>query len=248
MNPFSTSSTVSPASRGRADAWCFLVDTVDAVIVGVVGGIGAGKSTVVQMLADCGAETVDADREAHEVLEEPEVRRSLREHFGEEVFLADGRVDRGQLARRVFSHPEELRSLEALVHPRVRQRILATIEGFEERQGEDDVAAGGRLLALDVPLLLESPLARECDAMIYVDADSATRARRVADRGWSPQELARRERFQKSTEEKKRLARFVIDNSGTLEETRRQVEACYAQLFEPGPGNHGRDRDKGEER
>jgi len=199
-----------------------------AVILGVIGGIGAGKSTVVRMLAECGAEVVDADAEAHEALEEAEVRRELKGWLGTEVFRRDGTVDRKAVAARVFRSPEGLRRLEALIHPRVRTAIEAKVLAF---QAAGESSAGERLLVLDVPLLLDSPLAEKCDAILYVDAEHATRVRRVAERGWEKGELERRESFQRSDAEKRQAADHTMDNSGSIDETRLQVRELYSRLL-----------------
>jgi dephospho-CoA kinase len=219
------------------------------VIVGVLGGIGAGKSTVVRMLSELGATVVDADLEAHQVLETPAVREALRGWLGGEVFGADGRVDRGEVARRVFSSPRDLRRLEDMVHPPVLAALREKVEAFRRAAGEKDV------LVLDVPLLAESPLRDLCDALLFVEASLAVRKRRVAGpagsgrggRGWAPEEIERRERFQLDLEEKKRLADRAIDNSGDLEDTRRQVRECYEDLLRrTSGGKRGGDDDGGE--
>lgn len=200
------------------------------MIVGVLGGIGAGKSTVVRMLVDLGAEAVDADQVAHQVLETSRVREALKQRLGSGVFQADGRVDRKEVARRVFSRPDELRELEGLIHPEVRRIIEESVEGFRKSRGKSDV------LVLDVPLLAESPLKRHCDSILYIEAGPEVRRQRVENRGWTSGELERREKFQKSSEEKRSVADCVVDNSGTLEETRRQVTAYYEGVLRSSEG------------
>lgn len=197
------------------------------MVVGVLGGIGAGKSTVTKMLADLGAETVLADDLAHEALDRPAGRAALRSWIGPAAFDGDGKVDRAALAERVFSDPRELRRLEEIVHPEVKRRI-------EKRVLEHRKAGGGGILALDVPLLLESALHRLCDALIFVEASDATRAARVAARGWRREEIERRERLQASLAEKRQVAGHVIDNSGAIEKTREQVAALYQELASGG--------------
>ena len=191
------------------------------MIVGVIGGIGAGKSTIARLLVELGAEVVDADALAHEVLETPEVKGSLVSWLGEEVLGEDGKVDRKKVAQRVFTSPEEIKKLETLVHPRVRKRIEERILEHSKRNKE---AKESGLLILDVPLLDGSPLRKHCSGMLFVDSQPGTRRKRVEARGWEPGELERRERLQTSLDEKKRLSDWVVDNSGTLEETQRQLK------------------------
>jgi dephospho-CoA kinase len=194
------------------------------MILGILGGVGSGKSTVARMLAGKGGLVVDADRMAREVLEEPGSREQLRRRFGDGVFRSDGTVDRRAIARCVFADRKELRWLEDLVHPRVVERIHALVTAHRREQ------PSGRLLVLDVPLLLDTSLHELCDALIFVDAPLEVRRKRVQPRGWEKGEIEAREAHQVSNETKRQAADCVIDNSGDPEETGRQVEACHARL------------------
>lgn len=201
-----------------------------ALIVGIVGGIAAGKSTVVAMFVECGADAIDADREAHQVLEEPDVVNALAEWLGPQVLTAGGQVDRAYVAKRVFADAQALERLEQLIHPRVARVI-------EERVRRFRTQSDSPVLVLDVPLLLESEqLAGLCDAFVFVDASRELRASRAAARGWSAEELEQREKFQITTEEKRRRADVSIDTSGTLEDTRHQVQTCFGELVRRDPG------------
>jgi dephospho-CoA kinase len=192
------------------------------MIVGVLGGIGAGKSTVSRMLADLGAEAVDADALAREVLDLPETRGRLEALFGREAVGRGEKVDRKALSRRVFTNPQDLKKLEGLLHPEVLRRIEMKVAEHKKRKKK------GEILVLDVPLLLESSLAGRCDALVFVEASAASRSRRVRERGWDSRERRRRESAQRSLAEKRRVADHVIDNSGSIARTRRQVEALHA--------------------
>jgi dephospho-CoA kinase len=196
------------------------------MIVGILGGIGSGKSTVTRLFVELGAEAVDADRLAHEVLDSPSARQAVQEWLGEEVLLEDGKVDRQRVARAAFRTEENLKRLEKIIHPEVLRRVEVEIRRHRER------ARGQGLLVLDVPLLASLPLRGECDALVFVDAKAEVRHRRAVERGLDVGEIARREGFQASLEEKRRMADFVMDNSGSLEETREQVKACHARLNE----------------
>ncbi len=191
------------------------------MIVGIIGGIGAGKSTVTRMLAELGAETVDADSLAHEALETPHVRRALVGWIGEDAVGPSGKVNRKAVASLVFSSPEKLKELERLVHPEVLRRIEDRVKKHETTGKKAPV------LVLDVPLLLASPLKARCQEVVFVEAAPELRRKRVEDRGWAAGELERREGLQVSIDKKKLVANHVIDNSRTLDETRRQVVALY---------------------
>lgn len=193
------------------------------MILGVLGGIGSGKSTVTEMFAALGAEILDADAIAHELIEQEETKSMLRQWWGDEVIGADGKVNRKKIQEKVFSDAQELVRLEKLLHPEVRKRIEKKIDAF--REGD------GKLLVLDVPLLASSPLRGFCDEIIFVNSDETIRETRVKTRGWKSGERERRESFQAPEKEKISLAGSIINNSGSLDETRRQVESLYESLL-----------------
>ncbi|HVR74762.1 MAG TPA: dephospho-CoA kinase [Planctomycetota bacterium] len=202
------------------------------MIVGITGGVGAGKSTVTRILEALGAETVDADALAHEALETRAVREALVHWLGDSIMTPDGNVNRKGLAERVFSHPEDLKRLEALVHPQVLARITRKVEEHrtsEKARGGSPGETAESILVLDIPLLESTPLKDLCDHVIYVDATAEARRRRVRERGWEEGELERREGLQTALEDKKGMSDAVIDNSGLLAETRGQVEALYSR-------------------
>jgi dephospho-CoA kinase len=196
-------------------------------VIGLLGGIASGKSWVAGALAGKDGLLIDADAIAREVLETEEVRAELRRAFGPEILLPDGRPDRVELARRVFSQPAERARLESFTHPRIRARIRALLEGARARRIPRVV--------LDVPLLLENQaahgLAEECHELLFVDSDAQARERRAAaSRGWESGEVARREAQQLPLEDKRARAHFVITNRGTLEELETQVLRYLAHL------------------
>jgi len=197
------------------------------MIVGIVGGIGAGKSTVRRLCEELGAEAVDADALAHAALETPVVRKALESWLGARAVGPDGKVDRKAVASLVFSDTARLKELEALVHPLVLKSIEEVLAKHTETETTEARALGRQMLVLDVPLLLESPLRERCDAILYVDAPLEVRRRRAQERGWNAQEIERRERLQTPDGEKRRLATVVLDNSNSLDETRRQVGELY---------------------
>ena len=147
-----------------------------------------------------------------------------------------GSADRKALADRVFTDPKALEALNAIVHPEVRERIRERI--LLHRRGRDGGAGPGSVLVLDVPLLAGSPLQAECDGWVYVEAPAALRLARIRARGWAQGEMERREAFQAPLERKKELARWIVDNSGTLEDSRRQVRRILGEIAGAGPAAH----------
>jgi dephospho-CoA kinase len=188
-------------------------------VIGLLGGVGSGKSTVAGLLARRGLRVLDADAEAREVTRLPEVRAALQRRFGTDVLDASGELDRERLARRVFGDPAATADLNALVHPAVRARLAAALD-----------AAGGQPVVLDVPLLLESPLAARVTCWVFVEAPEAVRDARVAARGWQPDERTRREARQAGLDAKRARADHVLENSGSLAHLEAQVDALLRQI------------------
>jgi dephospho-CoA kinase len=197
------------------------------IVIGLIGGVASGKSSVAATLAELGAAVLDADAIARRLLDDPEVRAKLLQRFGTAIAAAGdpAAIDRAALARRTFGHPEELAYLEGLVHPRVREELA---RGLARHLVREDVPA----IVLDVPLLLEAspqgearPLAEQCDLLVHVESPPAERRRRVVElRGWGGDELARRETHQLPAEEKRRRADLVLLNDGTLARLRERVQ------------------------
>lgn len=177
-------------------------------VIGLVGGIGSGKSTVAAEIArQAGGIVIDSDKEAKAALDRPDVRDQLVAWWGRGVVGKDGRIDRGQVADIVFRRPEERARLEGLVHPIVRSTRAQAIERAR--------AAGAGVAIIDAPLLFEAGVDRECDLVLYVDAPLAARVERVkATRGWDAAELERREKAQLPLEEKRQRSDDVVVNDG----------------------------------
>jgi dephospho-CoA kinase len=174
-------------------------------IIGIVGGIGSGKSYVARLFGDEGCLVIDADALVREAYEDPAVRQMLRSWWGETIFRADGAVDRRAIAGRVFVDEAERRRLEGLLHPWVNERRRQIMEAADDAQ---TVA-----FVWDTPLLMETGLNRECDAVVFVDAPESERLRRVAaQRGWDEQELRRREKLQMPLDKKRELSDDVLVN------------------------------------
>jgi len=196
-----------------------------ALVVGLVGGIGAGKSAVARAMGELGFVVIDSDREAKAALDRPEVRDELVRWWGKGVLGAEGRVDRKVVAGIVFADAAERRRLEALVHPLVK----ATRAELVRRAA----AEGKPGVVVDAPLLIEAGSDAECDAVVFVDAPRERRLERVrATRGWDEAELTRREAAQLPLEAKRARADAVVLNDADPATLRRRVEALVEDLSE----------------
>ncbi len=193
-------------------------------VIGLAGGIGAGKSEVARALADLGCHVIDSDQEARAVLERPEVKAQLVAWWGSGVLDAQGKVNRAAVAEIVFKNPVDRARLEGLIHPLVKLRRS------EFRRGAE--AARARAVVVDAPLLFEAGVDAECDAVIFVDAPREARLARVlSTRGWNEAELDRRERAQMPIEEKRRRSTHILKNTGTAVDLRRQTEVLLKSLL-----------------
>ncbi|MEN8181066.1 MAG: dephospho-CoA kinase [Myxococcota bacterium] len=193
-------------------------------VIGLTGGIGSGKSTVSRMLETLGATVIDADRITREV-QAPggAVLERIAESFGTGVLDASGALDREALGAIVFRDAEARRRLNAIVHPAVGAEMARRIE---EARG-----AGDPLVVVDVPLLLETGRAAGFEAVVVVYCrESQQIERQIAREGYTREEALRRVRAQLSIEEKRGRADHVIDNSGSLAETERQVRELFEGL------------------
>jgi dephospho-CoA kinase len=191
--------------------------------IGLIGGIASGKSAVSAALARRGAQVFDADKIGHKLLDDPEVRDELVGRWGSEILDDSAKVDRKQIAARVFQNTDEsaaeLTWLEQLLHPRIRQHIQREIARLPDE--------GPPAIVIDAPLLLESGWNEACQVIALVDCPREQRLARAQERGWTPEEFTRRELAQVPIEEKRRWATHVIDNSATLADLDAQVEQFW---------------------
>lgn len=179
-------------------------------VIGVIGGIGSGKSAVTRWVAEhANVLRIDADQMGHVALRMGNVKQSLQQRFGDDILDESGEIRRGVLAQRVFGDSEDQKTarhdLEQIVHPAIEQQIVDAIA--------DGVKQGCEAVLLDAAVLLEAGWRRRCDAVVFVDAPDDVRERRVAARnGWSLAELQRREASQLGLSDKRNKSDIVISN------------------------------------
>jgi dephospho-CoA kinase len=189
------------------------------LLVGLTGGLAAGKSTTAALLAEAGCTVFDADRLVAE-LYRPRAAgtEAVRAAFGQEVLAEDGGIDRQALAARVFGDPEARRRLEALVHPLVRERfreLSRTLDG---------------IVVLEAALLAEAGWRAAFDVLVTVEAPAPLRLERAVARGMQREEAERRMTAQADEALRRGEADFVLENAGGSAELRRQVQRLVAQL------------------
>ena len=196
----------------------------DVPFVGLTGGLGAGKSTALELLERLGAATLSTDAVVHELYATPELRDAVVARWGDDV-APGGVVDRGAVAAHAFATPEERTWLEAQIWPRVAARIGAWREEIAARDPPPAAAV------VETPLLFEAGMDGIYDATVAVIADEAVRAQRAAARGHVG--VATRAARQLPQEEKARRATFTVVNSGTLEELETELSGVLARLRTP---------------
>ncbi len=201
-----------------------MVRAVGIVAFGLTGGIGSGKSTVARHFRSRGLPVIDADELAREAVAKGSAGLSeIVAAFGPEILQADGSLDRAALAQRVFGAPAELARLEAITHPRVRALAKARLDALE-KQGEP-------LACYEVPLLYEVGLEREYKPVVVVSVpESVQLERAVARDASSAERIQRRIAAQLPLGEKVRRADFVIDNTGSVEQTLRAADQVLAGI------------------
>ena len=196
-------------------------------IIGIVGGIGSGKTYVSNLLKELGCLVIHSDDQVREAYQRDDVKGLLKSRWGDGVFKPDGSVNRQAVSGIVFARPEERVWLEHLLHPMVthdRDEIMA-------RHANDP---GVRAFVWDTPLLFETGLNAHCDSIVFVDTPADVRAARVmSTRGWASSELARREILQWPLDKKLKMSDHALQYTADAEDFRGQVRAIFSRILEP---------------
>jgi dephospho-CoA kinase len=193
-------------------------------VLGLLGGIASGKTTVARLLARHGGHVVLADQITHRILDEADVRARITARWGKQVLGPNGRIDRRRLADLAFQSREYLEALNAIVHPPVLDEMRREIAAAQRREGVE-------FIVIDAALLVEAGQEDLCDCLVFVDADLEHRTRRVAGyRQWVPGELERREAYHKALTVKRQMSDWVVVNNGSLADLEREVDALVRRL------------------
>lgn len=190
-------------------------------ILGLIGGIGSGKSLVAREFAKHGGYLISGDALGHEALRRDDIKRLIVSRWGAAVLNEAGEIQRAKVAAIVFADHKELRALEAMVFPVIGMRI------------REEIAKAGQapFVIVDAAVMVEAGWDKNCDHIVFVDAPEDVRLRRMLkDRGWTEAEVRAREKAQLPVEEKRRRADFIVDNSGTMDDVAPQVTRILASL------------------
>ncbi|MFZ5649074.1 MAG: dephospho-CoA kinase [Bacillota bacterium] len=196
------------------------------MIIGLTGNIGSGKSTVSSRLAELGAEVIDTDQVSRDVVAQGTggLKKIVGE-FGPGVLNEKGELDRAKMASIVFENPGARKKLESIIHPEVIRVVDRRIDEYRRGRG------GAPVLVVEVPLLLESGMDKMMDEIWVVKVDREVQVARVMARsGLSREDVLKRINAQMSQEEKCKFADRIIDNSGLLEDTIRQIDAIWIEI------------------
>jgi dephospho-CoA kinase len=194
-------------------------------IIGLVGGIGSGKSFVASLFAELGCAVISADELVTRAYDDPVVQDTIAGWWGDSVVHADGSVDRAAIADRVFRSEADRLRLEGLLHPIVnaqRERAMNALAG--------DPAV--RAYVWDIPLLVETGQDRLCDTVVFIDAPMQIRQQRVAAaRGWESGEIERREKMQAPLDKKRAISQYSLINAADAGSTRKQVVDIFSRIL-----------------
>jgi dephospho-CoA kinase len=190
-------------------------------IIGLVGGIGAGKSLAARLFAERGAQVIDADSLGHAALRQPDIRKQVQARWGAGVMESDGQVSRRKLGAIVFADPNERAALQGMVFPWIDCHI-------REEIAQADAHPAVRLIVLDAAIMQETGWDRACCQVVYIDASREQRLARLAEnRGWNAQELIAREKAQMDTDQKRSRADQVLMNDGSPADLARQIDCWF---------------------
>jgi dephospho-CoA kinase len=205
-------------------------------IIGIVGGIGSGKSFVARIFGEEGCLVINSDEQIGRAYQQDNVKNILREWWGAAVFDEQGGVNRKAVAERVFNSPEERKRLEGLLHP-----MVAKMRDEAMERGAED--AGVKAYVWDTPLLLEVGLSERCDAVVFVEASAEERKLRVGqERGWTEAEWVRRENLQWALDKKLEAAKYIVRNTAGADDVRSQLREVLSRIL-AGTTDRGVGRD-----
>ena len=196
-------------------------------VIGILGGIGSGKSTVAAEFAKSGCKVIDADKIAHELLDSKSVKEKIVGLFGESVLDSSGRIEHKKLAGVVFASGDKLASLNGVIHPLVLARAEELIEQYNR---QNQVKA----IVLDMPLLVEVGWAKRCDRLIFVDCEQEIRAERAKKKDFDKNQIKIRENFQISLDNKESLADNTVENNSDFSALVRQVADIFSDIMNNG--------------
>lgn len=196
------------------------------LIIGLTGGMGAGKSLALKCLKEKGVPVLQTDKLGHQLLEEYEFAQSVQMHFGKDVLGRNGKIDRKKLGREVFRDPLKRQKLNEMLHPEILKRVM---DWAKKQAGKASIFP----LVVEVPLLFESSFERYFDGVLCVSAPSEIRRKRLLKRGLEAAEFKRREKTQWPQTRKNRKSDWVILNQSSRKELKYAVNRWLEQFLKP---------------
>lgn len=193
------------------------------ITIGITGIIGSGKTTASSILKTRGFEIIDLDRLSKDLIKKEEVLTEIRSRLGAE-YVMGAAVDVARLRDEVFKNEEALRTLEAIIHPRVKNALRQRLDELER--------AGAEIVFIDGPLLFETGLHKQLDRIVVVSAETSTIKERLKERGMAEEDIGRRIPHQIPLKEKERAADHVVNNNGTRDGLEKEVERLLQRIKE----------------
>jgi dephospho-CoA kinase len=192
------------------------------MIIGILGGIGSGKSSAAAEFARLGCGVIDADRMVGELLEDETIILEIRQLFGDDILGSNGKIDKSRLSEKVFENAENVAGINNIIHGPVLARS-------EELIGKLNRSENVKAIVLDMPLLAEVGWHKRCDKLVFVDCKPGIRAQRIEKKGgFSKKQLKKRENFQISLDSKAKIADYIIDNNSDLSALADQVFRIFS--------------------
>lgn len=196
------------------------------LVIGLTGGIGSGKSTALRVFKRLGAHVIDADRLARKVVAPgKQANREIRQRFGSSVFHKNGCLDRKKLARKVFNDKKALRSLNAIIHPRVKEMEEELISAIGKKHKN-------AIVVVDAPMMIEAGFHRAKELLVVMDCSEENQIKRVLKSGkFTLSQAMSRIKAQMPTAKKKKFADYLIENNGTIHDCRKNAETVFRTIL-----------------
>lgn len=191
------------------------------IIVGLIGGIGSGKTYVAEIFERLGAKLIEADKIAYTVLNHPQIKRTLSNWYGYGIIKKNGQINRKKLAEISFKNYKNIRRLNELTHPYIKKQISNRLNQLNNNRKLKEMG----VVVIDAPLLLETGLDKFCDYIVFIKTSYKTRLNRVlVSRKWDRTEIKRRERYQIPLSRKQSKADFIINNNKSSDITTSHIK------------------------
>lgn len=191
------------------------------ILIGITGVVGSGKTTVSDILRKKGIEVIDLDKTAKDVAEREDVRSSIKEAFGSS-YVTEDNIAVERIRELVFKDKEKLKTLESIIHPKVRDEMYDRIRKFKEK--------GTKAVMIDAPLLYETDLYKKVNRVVVVSTDALATKERLKKRGMDEDDIDKRTAIQIPLNEKEAMADLVIYNNGTIEELKKKVDDLLSRI------------------